>query len=74
MENPPAPSFKLKPLPRPCKFGGKVRPGNVCFLWWGYDPPGKPEILIFVTETDDVFVTYGDGDEMAPLFAVSHQF
>ena len=26
---------------------GKVRPGNVYSLWWGYDPPGKPEIPIF---------------------------
>ena len=37
---------------RHCGFGGKFRPGNVCFLWWGYDPPGKPEYPIFVTETD----------------------
>ena len=31
-----------------CRYesGGKVRPENVGLLYWGYDPPGKPEIPI----------------------------
>ena len=32
------------------EFGGQVRPENVDILWWGYDPPGKPEFPVFVTK------------------------
>ena len=34
-------------LGRNYESGGKVRPENVGFLYWGCDPPGKPEIPIF---------------------------